>query len=134
MSQRFIDNGRARLPESLDDSGNLERVPYQDGVRYQAQAARLVHDLLVIPSAKFTLVGEKDPASQTVPVLFNCSWTRCLKSSSLKYFRMYMVFTTRPSMVNAFARRSEGELLANRCTTTWAGQTRFLSEAATRTS
>jgi hypothetical protein len=56
MSQLFIDNGRARLPESLDDSGNLERVPYQDGVRYQAQAARLVHDLLVIPSAKFTLV------------------------------------------------------------------------------
>jgi hypothetical protein len=44
-----------------------------------------------------------------------------------------MVFTTRPSMVNAFARRSEGELLANRWTTTWAGQTRFLSEAATRT-
>jgi hypothetical protein len=29
----------------------------------------LVHDLLVIPSAKFTLVGEKDPACQTVPVL-----------------------------------------------------------------
>src|ERR1700726_2340144 len=69
MSHVFIGNGRARLPESLDDSGNLERVPYQDGVRYQAQAARLVHDLLVIPSAKFTLVGEKDPACQTVPVL-----------------------------------------------------------------
>jgi hypothetical protein len=44
-----------------------------------------------------------------------------------------MVFTTRPSMVNAFARRSEGEPLANRWTITWAGQTRFLSEAATRT-
>jgi hypothetical protein len=67
MSQVFIGNGRARLPESLDDSGDLERVPYQDGVRYQAQAARLVHELLVIPSAKFTLVGEKDPACQTVP-------------------------------------------------------------------
>ena len=69
MRQVFIGNGRARLPESLDDSGNLERVPYQDGVRYHAQAARLVHDLLVIPSAKFTLVGEKDPTCQTVPVL-----------------------------------------------------------------
>ena len=69
MSQVFIGNGRARLPESLDDSGNLERVPYQDGVRYQAQAARLVHNLLVIPSAKFTLVSEKDPACQTVPAL-----------------------------------------------------------------
>jgi hypothetical protein len=41
---------------------------------------------------------------------------------------MYMDFTTRPSMVKAFARRSEGELLANRCMTTWAGQARFLSE------
>ena len=69
MSQVLIGNGRARLPECLDDSGNLERVPYQDGVGYQAQATRLVHDLLVIPSAKFTLVGEKDPACQTVPVL-----------------------------------------------------------------
>ena len=45
-----------------------------------------------------------------------------------------MVFTTRPSMVSAFAKRSEEELLANRWTTTWVGQTRFLSEAATRTS
>jgi hypothetical protein len=47
MSQVFIGNGRARLLERLDDSGNLERVPYQDGVGYQAQAARLVHDLYV---------------------------------------------------------------------------------------
>ena len=69
MSQVFIGNGSARLPESLDDFGDLERVPYQDSVGYQAQAARLVHDLLVIPSAKFTLVGKKDPACQTVPVL-----------------------------------------------------------------
>ena len=26
MSQVFIGNGRARLTESLDDSGNLERI------------------------------------------------------------------------------------------------------------
>src|SRR6478672_7343906 len=32
MSQVFIANGRARLPESLDDSGNLERVPGVDTV------------------------------------------------------------------------------------------------------
>jgi hypothetical protein len=51
------------LAERLDDSGNLERVPYQDGVGYQA------HNLLVIPGAEFSLVGEKDPACQTVPVL-----------------------------------------------------------------
>ena len=69
MSQVFIGNVGTRLAERLDDSGNLKRVPYQDGVGYQAQAARLVHDLLVIPSAKFTLVGEKDPACQTMAVL-----------------------------------------------------------------
>ena len=67
--QVFIGNGRVRLPERLDDSGSLECVPYQDGVGYQAQAARFVHDLLVIPRAEFSLVGEKDPACQTVPVL-----------------------------------------------------------------
>ena len=66
MSQVFIGNGRARLPERLDDSGS---GPYQDGVGYQAQGARLVHDLLVIPGAEFSLVGEKDPACQTVTVL-----------------------------------------------------------------
>ena len=69
MSQIFIGNVRARLAQSLDDSGNLERVPYQDGVGYQAQAARFVHDLLVIPSAEFSLVGEKDPPCQTVAML-----------------------------------------------------------------
>ena len=66
MRQVFIGNGRARLPESLDDSGNLERVPYQDGVRYHAQAARLVHDLLVIPSAKFTLAPQ--PLIKRLPI------------------------------------------------------------------
>jgi hypothetical protein len=44
VGQVFAGNGGARLPESVDDSGNLERVPYQDGVGYQAQAARLIHD------------------------------------------------------------------------------------------
>jgi hypothetical protein len=48
MSQVFIGNVGTRLAERLDDSGNLERVPYQDGVGYQAQAARFVHDLLVV--------------------------------------------------------------------------------------
>jgi hypothetical protein len=48
-SQVFNGNGGAGLPESLEDSGNLERVPHQDGVGYQTQAARLIHDLLVIP-------------------------------------------------------------------------------------
>ena len=84
MGQVFVGNGGARLPESLDDSGDLGRVPYQDGVGYQAQAARLIHDLLVIPSAEFSLVGEEDPARQTLcrcSPRFNCSWTRCLKSS-----------------------------------------------------
>jgi len=41
MSQVFIGNVGTRLAERLDDSGNLERVPYQDGVGYQAQALAL---------------------------------------------------------------------------------------------
>src|SRR6202011_1337739 len=69
VGQVFDGNGGARLPESVDDSGNLERVPYQDGVGYQAQAARLIHDLLVIPGSEFSLVGGEDPARQTVPML-----------------------------------------------------------------
>ena len=69
MSQVFIGNVGTRLAERLDDSGNLKRVPYQDGVGYQAQAARFVHDLLVIAGAEFSLVGEKDPACQTMAVL-----------------------------------------------------------------
>jgi hypothetical protein len=68
-SQVFNGHGGVRLLESLEDSGNLERVPHQDGVGYQSQAARLIHDLLVIPGAEFSLIGEKDPACQTVPML-----------------------------------------------------------------
>ena len=40
MSQVVIGNGRARLPESLDDSGNLERVPYQESGRLNRPSAR----------------------------------------------------------------------------------------------
>ena len=88
MSQVFIGNGRARLPESLDDSGNLERVPYQDGVGYQAQAARLVHDLLVIQGAEFSVVGEKNPkrSSMSPCVSVECSRKRkTLSFSSRPY-------------------------------------------------
>jgi hypothetical protein len=82
MSQVFVGNVGARLSERLDDSGNLERVPYQDGVGDQAQAARFVHDLLVIPGAEFSLVGEKDPACQTVP----SRAARSMSSSARFYF------------------------------------------------
>ena len=68
VSQVFEGNGGARVPESVEDSGSLECVPHQDGVGYQTQAARLIH-LLVIPGAEFSLVGEKDPACQTVSML-----------------------------------------------------------------
>jgi hypothetical protein len=76
VGQVLNGNGGARLPESIDDSANLGHVPYQDGVGYQAQAARLIHDLLVIPGAEFSLVGEEDPACQTLcrcSPRFNCN-------------------------------------------------------------
>jgi hypothetical protein len=50
------------------------------------------------------------------------TWAMCYKAKA-----------AHRKQVKALARRFRGELLANRCTTTWAGQTRFLSEAATRT-
>jgi hypothetical protein len=43
MSQVFIGNGRACLPESHDDSGNLERVPYQDRVGRESTIASDSH-------------------------------------------------------------------------------------------
>jgi hypothetical protein len=43
MSQVFIGNGRARPPESLDDSGNLERVSYQDRVGQESTIASDSH-------------------------------------------------------------------------------------------
>jgi hypothetical protein len=131
-SRVFNGNSGARLPESLEDSGNLERVPNQDGVGYQTQTARLVHDLLVISGAEFSPIGEKDPACQTV-LMFTPIQLELDPVSYVFFIQILQDFTTRPSMVSAFAKRSEGELLANRWTITWAGRTRFLSEAATRT-
>lgn len=46
----FIRNGDAALPESSNNLGDLKRIPNQNGVGDQTQAARLVHDLLVMKS------------------------------------------------------------------------------------
>ena len=62
VSQVFNGNGGARLPESIEDCSNLECVPHQDGVGYQTQVTRLIHDLLVIPGAEFSLTVSEAPA------------------------------------------------------------------------
>ena len=56
--QILIDSRRAALTESLNDPGNLQRIPNQDGVGDQTQAARLVHDLLVVSKYPISLKTE----------------------------------------------------------------------------
>ena len=61
MSQVFIANGRARLPESLDDSGNLERVPGVDTVAKRlAWRAGICLGLLLIGFLAGTLELRKE--------------------------------------------------------------------------
>jgi hypothetical protein len=70
VGQVFDGNGDARLPKSVDDSGNLERVPYQDGVGYQAQAASrgaLRRSDRGAPMSRCTKLGDwRSPASEGV--------------------------------------------------------------------
>src|ERR1700756_2168084 len=42
----------------------MDSVPDQDGVGQQAEAARLIHDLLVIAGAEGAVVGEEQPLGQ----------------------------------------------------------------------
>jgi hypothetical protein len=49
-------------PQLVDNVGDLERIPVQDRIGHQAQAAGLVHDFPVIPCREFALVGKENPA------------------------------------------------------------------------
>jgi hypothetical protein len=49
-------------PQLVDNVGDLERIPVQDRIGHQAQAAGLVHDFPVIPRREFALVGKENPA------------------------------------------------------------------------
>jgi len=55
--------------ELRDDAGDMDRVPDQHGVGQQAEAARLVHDLLVVAGPEVALIGEEQPLGQDVAKL-----------------------------------------------------------------
>lgn len=44
-------------PQLVDNVGDFERIPVQDRMGHQAQAARLVQDFLVISRREFALIG-----------------------------------------------------------------------------
>ena len=47
---------------------DFESIPVQYGIGNETEAARLVHNFLVIASGKFTLVGKENSSGQPVPV------------------------------------------------------------------
>jgi hypothetical protein len=55
-------------PQLLDNVGDFERVPIQDRVGHQAEAASLVHDLLVVSRREFSLVGKENPAGELMAI------------------------------------------------------------------
>src|SRR4051812_42118858 len=69
VSQIGIEEFFAGGPEAGHDLSHLDGIPYQDGIRQQAQTARLIHDFLQIARSELAPVGEKEPLSQDVPVL-----------------------------------------------------------------
>ena len=56
-------------PELAGDPGCLRGIPHQDRVREEAQAARLVHDLLVVGGAELSLITEEESAGERVTLL-----------------------------------------------------------------
>lgn len=68
MRQGFLVDHFALRPQIFHDVVDLNGVPVQDGIGNQAQATGFVHDLLVIASRKFTLVGKENPPRQLVPI------------------------------------------------------------------
>src|SRR5271169_3403250 len=55
--------------ELLGDAAHVYGVPDQHGIGEQAEAAGLVHDLLVVAGAEVALVGEEDPSGEDVAEL-----------------------------------------------------------------
>ena len=55
--------------EAFDDLADAHRIPNQHCVGQQAQATRLVHDLVEVAGAELAAIGEeKTPADQVVPI------------------------------------------------------------------
>ena len=69
MRQGLILNDFALRSKAFDDFVNLDGVPVEDRIRDQAEAGRLVHDLLVVPRRILTLVGKEHAPRQLMSIL-----------------------------------------------------------------
>ena len=65
----FIGNSVTVGPQLSDDAVDVDGVPNEHGIGKQAQATRLVHDLLVVASTERALVGEEQPSGETMAKL-----------------------------------------------------------------
>ena len=52
----------------VDDLGNFQRIPVQNGIRHQAQAAGFIHNFLIIPRRKFALIGKENAPRQLMAI------------------------------------------------------------------
>jgi hypothetical protein len=62
----FIGNSVTVGPQLSDDAVDVDGVPNEHGIGKQAQATRLVHDLLVVASAEGAVIGEEQPLRERV--------------------------------------------------------------------
>ncbi len=68
MRQGFLVDHFSLRPQIFHDVVNFDGIPVQDRIGDQAQAARFVHDFLVIASRKFTLISKENSAGQLMPI------------------------------------------------------------------
>ena len=69
MGQRVIIDLGAVLPQRLHEVRNLPRIPVQNRVGHEAEAAGLVHHFFVIAGRKFALIGKEDAPGEAVAIL-----------------------------------------------------------------
>ncbi len=69
MRQRSVVDVLALLSEAVHRFADLDRVPVQNGIRDQAEAAGFVHDLYVVSGCKLALIRKEDPTRELLPVL-----------------------------------------------------------------
>lgn len=69
VGERLVVDRVALGAEAVDGLPDLHRVPVKDRVGDKAQAAGFVHDLDVVAGLEVALVGEVNPARQSLAVL-----------------------------------------------------------------
>ena len=68
MRQRFIVDNLSLLSQALNGVVNLDGIPVEHSIGYEAEATGLVHDFLVVSGRGFSLICKESPAWQFVAV------------------------------------------------------------------